>query len=95
MSYSASVEVLELNRTGDFHHTVLSPKGTLLDERGRWEWESEPPEEGTDILSIEGYSTMVPGMEGYGLWPATIEKYRGKVRLSVNRDLGLYYYKIP
>lgn len=94
MNYSAWSDVLELHPNGEFHHTVESSNGQLLDERGRWEWEWRPPEEGVDIVRIEGYSHRVPGMEADGLWPATIERYCGKVRLAVNRDLGIYYYKV-
>ena len=51
------------------------------------------PEGSGAIISINGYTTLIPGMEGYGLWPAEIERYRGRVRLVANRDLGLFYYK--
>ena len=86
-------EALVLEADGRFHHLARSPKKLILDEKGRWEWEQEAPEGSGEIISINGYTTLIPGMEGYGLWPAVIERYRGRVRLVVNRDLGLFYYK--
>lgn len=88
-------DVLELSADGGFIHTAFGPNGArLLNERGKWEWEERPPEPNKTIVDVFGLTTVVPGMEAAGLWPATIEKNCGTIRLIVNRDIQLYYEKI-
>jgi len=91
MHGSAITDRLELDPNGEFRHDVRTFNGEVLHETGKWEWEEENREK--SLVSMNGYTTMVPGMESFGLWPATIEKRCGTVRLVVSRDLGVFYYK--
>ena len=88
-------ETLVLNPDGYFRHTVRSNAKVLVDEPGHWEWDKEMSDEDHDIVDIDGFTNVGPDTRAFGIWPATVEKYRGRVRLVVNRDLGLYLYKQP
>ena len=95
MTHAGRTDTIEICPDGTFSHRVVSQAGVLLAERGLWEWDlAPPPLRNVDLISFTQFSTMVAGMEGHGIWPATVDKYFGRIRLTLNEDRDLYYDKV-
>lgn len=84
-----SPDSIELHADGTYHHTFTMGAGPTT-QRGRWALESI---DGAQLLTFHDF---VFGREGFGsgapaLWPVTPERVRGRVRLPLDDDRGIWY----
>jgi len=96
-NYSANVRVgtdtLVLREDGSYVHSHSIPGEAATEQAGTWLLEPRAAD-GTRVtfdrftFEIEPYKSA-----GAGLWPALVAKHFGKIRLTINEDMGLYYTK--
>lgn len=91
INLGTSPDAIVLHADGTYSHSYMA--GTeATTQRGRWQLEvidSEP---------LVTFHDFVFGREGFGsgapaLWPVSPQRERGRLRLPLDRDRGLWYDK--
>jgi hypothetical protein len=96
-NYSANVPVgtdsLILRADGSYVHSHSFPGKTATQQTGTWLL--EPPGANGTIVTFERFMFEIEPLKSArpGLWPAFVDRHLGKLRLTINEDMGLYYTK--
>ena len=96
-NYSANVPVgtdtLVLREDGSYVHSHSIPGRTPTQQEGTWLL--EPPAADGTIVTFQRFVVEVEPLKSArpGIWPAFVERHFGKLRLTINEDMGLYYTK--
>jgi hypothetical protein len=90
---SEGTDSILMREDGSYVHAYSRPGEAVKEQLGTWMLE---PQHGGDTrvtfdhfdFGIEPYKSA-----GTGFWAAVVTKRFGKIRLTINEDMGLYYTK--
>lgn len=92
-----ATDVIEIRDDSTYLHSVQSSRGDTIADSGKWTLEDT---RGTwrvifmDFLMRAPKEGQAGTLQVRGIWPATLgHDLRGRMRLTVNDDLGWYYVR--